>query len=452
MAVALLAVTFALLSMTGDPTPAPNPLTARCLPSGSQPAHDPILIVGDANFTAANGVRGGTGTPLDPYRVELWHILTGAGHGIQVKDTSSHFMIRNVLACGFYERPYPYDGIRLENVTNARVESFYSIYNGVHIRLINSRNIEVDQVGFNGDWGGYHRATPTITGIHVEDSQFVNISRVDTRWNGMLAVGVSLLRAWDVRIEDSNFELSSYAITFNVSHGVTIRRAVVGGSMGVLSVASSHVRIEDSSFIQCLGIQLLAARDVFLTRNTIINSGSGLTLQLAINVTVEGSAFLPPFWGKWVGFGIAAKDSADLLVVRNVFGAVCGGVHLASTRNATVHHNEFRDPLFPAYDDLGTENRWDDGYPNGGNYWSDYGGVDVMSGPNQDQVGNDGIGDTPYAIDANSLDRYPIYYARYEKYPWHPLLRGLSPLPPIRVASLGPVSLAVCPLIARPTV
>jgi len=44
-------------------------------------------------------------------------------------------------------------------------------------------------------------------------------------------------------------------------------------------------------------------------------------------------------------------------------------------------------------------NIWDDGYPSGGNYWSDYAGVDADG---------DGIGDTPYIIDDNNIDHYPL--------------------------------------------
>jgi len=57
---------------------------------------------------------------------------------------------------------------------------------------------------------------------------------------------------------------------------------------------------------------------------------------------------------------------------------------------------------------------WDDGYPSGGNYWSDYTGVDVKSGPNQEQPGSDGIGDTAYVIDADNRDNYPLVN------PWSP--------------------------------
>ncbi|MFQ6084384.1 MAG: PKD domain-containing protein, partial [Candidatus Aminicenantia bacterium] len=47
------------------------------------------------------------------------------------------------------------------------------------------------------------------------------------------------------------------------------------------------------------------------------------------------------------------------------------------------------------------------GYPSGGNYWSDYIGIDLYSGPNQDQPGSDGIGDAPYTF-YGGQDNYPF--------------------------------------------
>jgi hypothetical protein len=51
---------------------------------------------------------------------------------------------------------------------------------------------------------------------------------------------------------------------------------------------------------------------------------------------------------------------------------------------------------------------WDTGYPSGGNYWDDYDGTDQYRGPYQNVTGTDGIGDTPYTIDMNNIDRYPL--------------------------------------------
>ena len=64
--------------------------------------------------------------------------------------------------------------------------------------------------------------------------------------------------------------------------------------------------------------------------------------------------------------------------------------------------------------DYGSYNQWDNGYtngfqPDGGNYWSDYGGIDEFKGAGQDEPGSDGIGDTPYLISGgSSKDLYPL--------------------------------------------
>jgi len=57
---------------------------------------------------------------------------------------------------------------------------------------------------------------------------------------------------------------------------------------------------------------------------------------------------------------------------------------------------------------LDSMNTWDKGYPSGGNYWSDYNGTDLYSGPYQNVTGSDGIGDTPYVIDSSDIDHYPL--------------------------------------------
>jgi hypothetical protein len=58
---------------------------------------------------------------------------------------------------------------------------------------------------------------------------------------------------------------------------------------------------------------------------------------------------------------------------------------------------------------------WDNGAM--GNYWSDYSGVDQN---------NDGIGDTPYVIDENNKDSYPLMTA-------HESLPSPTPTPTIIV-------------------
>jgi len=54
-------------------------------------------------------------------------------------------------------------------------------------------------------------------------------------------------------------------------------------------------------------------------------------------------------------------------------------------------------------------NYWNDSYPSGGNFWSDYNGTDNYQGPNQDIHGSDGIADVPYDVpEGTNQDKYPL--------------------------------------------
>ena len=77
------------------------------------------------------------------------------------------------------------------------------------------------------------------------------------------------------------------------------------------------------------------------------------------------------------------------------------------THNEFYHNNFINNPYRVSLG--GVSNTFDNGYPDGGNYWNYYSGVDLFSGPGQDEPGSDGIGDTSY-----SRDNYPLM----EKYEW----------------------------------
>lgn len=78
------------------------------------------------------------------------------------------------------------------------------------------------------------------------------------------------------------------------------------------------------------------------------------------------------------------------------------------------YHNDLRNTKnCDAAGDTTLNNQWDFGYPGGGNFYSDYTGVDQFSGARQNEEGADEIGDSIYTIAQNNIDHYPLMK------PWH---------------------------------
>ena len=107
------------------------------------------------------------------------------------------------------------------------------------------------------------------------------------------------------------------------------------------------------------------------------------------------------------------------IIKRNTLSNNDYGIGLLSCQENTIHHNNFinNKNQVALYQ---SSNTWDNGYPSGGNYWSDYAGEDLFSGPYQNETGSDGIGDTAYELDTFNQDRYPLMN------PYVPLLGDLN--------------------------
>ena len=110
------------------------------------------------------------------------------------------------------------------------------------------------------------------------------------------------------------------------------------------------------------------------------------------------------------GAGIDLVQSGNNAVVGNRLTGNKNGIGLSGATGNIIYHNDFIQNLNDVIvysEAFVSVNSWDDGYLGGGNYWSDYAGVDSYSGVYQNVTGSDGIGDTPVTINSNNIDRYP---------------------------------------------
>jgi parallel beta-helix repeat protein len=124
--------------------------------------------------------------------------------------------------------------------------------------------------------------------------------------------------------------------------------------------------------------------------------------------------------GKEAGHLTLSNSSNVTIKNSNIEG---DGIKLVGSTGNRIYHNNIKNSSKTAFFQDGTRqtwwtgsydsldnNSWDNGYPDGGNYWWNYNGADNFKGPNQDMPGSDGIGDIPYNISggAGAKDRYPI--------------------------------------------
>jgi len=132
--------------------------------------------------------------------------------------------------------------------------------------------------------------------------------------------------------------------------------------------------------------------------NLVDSAGRGLRLESSFDEA----------WGNRLYangiVGLVVKGNSNQVHDNELLGNAIGA-NVTGNSNR-IDHNRFIDNGVQA-EDPGLSNQWDDGYPSGGNWWSDVAGVDFYRGTAQDVPGGDGFGDTPYGIDPDSRDRYP---------------------------------------------
>jgi parallel beta-helix repeat protein len=174
---------------------------------------------------------------------------------------------------------------------------------------------------------------------------------------------------------------------------------------------------------------------IIIERNSTILDGNGHAIQTSLsgngidisktnyvtvkNATIQGfyiGIFAPRSGYDNISGNTIAQNSIgiwldgssnDNLIGNNITQNTAYNIWITSSSNNNIYHNNFvNNPSQQVYTD--SINTWDAGYPSGGNYWSDYTGFDYFSGPYQNITGSDGIGDTPYVINANNPDRYPF--------------------------------------------
>jgi parallel beta-helix repeat protein len=270
-------------------------------------------------------------------------------------------------------------------------------------------------------------------GINVEFADDVSISSVNSSVN---TEGIYVFRSNRVEIHDCIFSSNTFTgLRTSSSNNSKISNITSYNNDNAICLDTSSSSILDNSTISnnVIGISLLSSIGNTVSNNTATFNTFGIYVSSSSSNTLNNNTASSNFFsgiyldsssdnnnlsnnnaslndnGAGTGTGIYLSASNHNTLTKNslYLNAYCG-LYITASESNNIFRNKFIINVIQAYDDTGS-NFWNLGYPTGGNYWSDYIGVDVMSGPLQNISGHDHIGDTPYDSGAGAVDQYPLY-------------------------------------------
>jgi parallel beta-helix repeat protein len=351
----------------------------------ARPMHprSPILIDGDLEFVPANGVTNGSGTASDPYIIEGWDINAATAHGIEIRNTTAFFVIRDILVHD--GKPYGYSGIRFQNVSNGVIWNTVSDNNSPGNNFLDVVNVRVmNNTYFGRNWDG------GISGKGCNNTiAFNNLSDAQIGFEGDYNDIISN------KVQYAGNGIGIGNGRYNNVSGNTVSNC--GWYAIIVSVGYDNIVADNDVSYSVDGIAIDGGGGNNITGNNVHHNSNGITVA---------------------HYALSSSDNCIIGngVYSNGYGIVFAEV---PSSGSFIYHNNLTDNSWDhVYCASGAVNTWDDGYPSGGNYWSDYAGVDEKSGSNQDQPGGDGIGDTPYTIADGNIDNYPLMM------PYQPLHEG----------------------------
>jgi len=190
--------------------------------------------------------------------------------------------------------------------------------------------------------------------------------------------------------------------------------------IGITATASPGLEIFDNivSNNSEKGVDIYVADDVYVSSNFV---ASNALYGIAITATSDGIVVNNAIMGHGLGIGVygGVRNTFFLNVVSN---NSVGSEFSGSDWNVIYHNNFINNPAQAGDDSL--TNSWDDGYPTGGNYWSDHTSPDLLHGLSQNLAGADGIVDIPRMIAPAMQDLYPLV----KPYPPSPRAPPTAPL------------------------
>jgi len=287
-------------------------------------------------------------------------------------------------------------GILIAYTKNSTIRRNTLTDNNYGVQLVHSSHIDIYE----------NTAVNCKNGIHFKDSSSNNHIHRNTiiGYHNGVSNGVSIDASFDNTISGNNITSNHKGIQLRDSSTNNISDNILtNNSNGILFFKSSDNSITNNNMTaNTYGVNL--EHDSYnneISENYMAKNLNAIYLRMSSDNSIHSNEITS---NKNLGIGLSESSNYNSIhknnIANNKKGLFLGkgyfygpSVYNKIYQNNFIHNNEQVIISTPGVNYL------DNGYPSGGNYWSDYEGVDSN---------DDGIGDTPYVIDENNRDNYPI--------------------------------------------
>jgi hypothetical protein len=211
---------------------------------------------------------------------------------------------------------------------------------------------------------------------------------------------VILVKCKNIHIEGLKIIMpSTVGVQLVQTEHVTIKNSNLANNLYGAYITGNNASIQNNNFTNnYYGVHLTGYYNE-ICKNNFMNNSEGVYGIDVNNNGICGNNFINN------DFGLELESINSRIFQNNFINNIIGLLMIESGN--VIYHNNFINNYLAA---CGNTNYWNLSYPYGGNYWSNYSGVDEKWGPFQNITGSDGIGDTPYVINSWNIDYYPLMY------------------------------------------
>lgn len=322
-----------------------------------------IVVKQDSDFTKRYGFPG-SGTNVDPYRIENLTISNEFGYGIHIYDTTSYFIIQNCTItgnAGIYVHNIATDTCTIRNNVITVLPDSY----GIGLESASNSIIEDNVITADNRSSISGLTVFKSTDCLIANNTISNLSYGIEIWGNSndVVVTENSCTNCNIGILIDGRDWYNHPVGFN--DGSILRADIEDNicnynSFGIYflsEVSESTIELNNCSFNTIAGIECYKSTDILVEYNYLQNNTQGISLVEVDEMSIDRNQIEYN-----LDYAINATESTNLLIYYNNF---------IENNKAGLLIGEFQ-----AYDDNPTlnptgENNWYLALDSEGNYWSD---------------------------------------------------------------------------------